>query len=170
MGTTKGSVFSDLNYTQYERVFGIPAPLLKEVHHRESTAPWFEGLADAEFVMQQTKLTKQMRLLEIGCGAMRVGIHLARFLGEGNYFCIESNPYSLYAAIIYEIPYNGLVEKRPRLFLNGGFDLHGMLKTFGIGGMQFDVIYSFGVLDPGKMAKKLREKAYCNAEAEMKSG
>jgi len=53
-------------------------------------------------------------ILEIGCGAGRVSVHLIRFLLPGRYSCIEVDAWSLYAQISYELPLAGLLHRRPR--------------------------------------------------------
>src|SRR6476619_7354649 len=52
-----------------------------------------------------------MRLLDLGCGCLRGGIHLVRFLDPGRYYGIDVNA-SLLAAAWLELELAGL---RPRL-------------------------------------------------------
>ena len=59
-------------------------------------------------------------LLEVGCGALTTGQHVARYLLTGRYYCIESDEFLLRAAVEYEVPAAGLIYKRPRFMSEFG--------------------------------------------------
>ena len=75
-----------------------------------------------------------MRLLDLGCGCLRGGIHLVRFLDRGNYYGIDVNA-SLLAAGRRELEEAGLGDRLPsgNLLRNDG--LEG-----GRFGVDFDVV------------------------------
>lgn len=58
-------------------------------------------------------LQPQHRFLDVGCGAMRGGIHFASFVDPGNYYGIDVNDRLLEAALRVEIPAAGLADRVP---------------------------------------------------------
>jgi SAM-dependent methyltransferase len=79
------------------------------------------------------------RVLDFGCGTMRTGVWLARYLAAGNYFGIDAHRPSLETAARYEIPLHGLEEKCPRLL----HDAEGRVDHFGT---TFDYVLLLAVL------------------------
>lgn len=53
------------------------------------------------------------RLLDVGCGALRVGVHLVGYLEPGNYFGIDLQPALLEAGYEHEIKPMGLAGRLP---------------------------------------------------------
>jgi cyclopropane fatty-acyl-phospholipid synthase-like methyltransferase len=62
------------------------------------------------------------RFLDIGCGALRGGIHAIEYLERGNYYGLDMNP-SLVEAGRRELQIAGLEHKNPHLALNDRFEL-----------------------------------------------
>lgn len=112
---------------------GAPAPIkerfLKEAHHRQYGRPWGMGRYLFEFVVE-AGLRPEHRLLDFGCGALRLGILAIPYLEEGNYFGVDSHLVSLEAAATYEIPIHRLEAKRPRLLWNEEFAVAHFEETF----------------------------------------
>jgi SAM-dependent methyltransferase len=54
------------------------------------------------------------RLLDVGCGALRVGVHLVRYLDPGNYYGIDLQEALLDAGYEHEIVSAGLSDRLPR--------------------------------------------------------
>jgi SAM-dependent methyltransferase len=81
-------------------------------------------------------LQPEHRMLDFGCGALRIGLHAIDFLDEGRYFGLEAHLKSLEVAVTYELPLHGLEHKRPRLLWNGTCDV----EHFGV---AFDRILDF---------------------------
>jgi cyclopropane fatty-acyl-phospholipid synthase-like methyltransferase len=73
------------------------------------------------------------RLLDVGCGALRGGIHFARYLAPGNYHGIDINP-SLLEAGRKELAAAGLADRNVRLHVTDCFDAtaFGVPFDFGI--------------------------------------
>lgn len=79
------------------------------------------------------------RLLDIGCGSLRGGIHLARYLETGNYYGFDSNESLIKAAVVKEIPEAGIGDRLPaaNLKVSARFDC-----DFGV---RFDVALAVSV-------------------------
>jgi SAM-dependent methyltransferase len=123
---------------------------LKEAHHRQYGRPWAMGKYIFEFVVE-AGLRPEHRLLDFGCGALRVGNWVIPYLDEGNYFGVEAHLVSLEAAATYEIPLHGLEAKRPRLLWNEDFAFSHFETTF-------DWIVDFS--SSSKVKEGVRREAY----------
>ncbi len=90
---------------------------------------WEEvGRLQLEFMKQQG-LRPEHRLVDIGCGALRGGIHFVRYLHEGNYCGVDLNS-SLIEAGKRELASAGLSHKRPHLLVNDKFEASRFGATF----------------------------------------
>ncbi|KAG6701916.1 hypothetical protein I3842_07G009500 [Carya illinoinensis] len=120
---------------------GLPCPgeLLVEEHHSNYGEPWAGGRDVFEFLAQSTHLTPDSRVLEIGCGTLRVGQHFIRYLNSEHYNCLERDELSLMAAFRYELPSQGLLYKRPLIVKGEDMDL----TRFS--GVVYDLIYASAV-------------------------
>ena len=87
---------------------------LRRGRHREEVGgAWDEiGPLQCEYLVQQG-LQPQHRLIDVGCGAMRGGIHFARYLDPGNYYGIDVNDTLIDAALRLEVPAAGLADRVP---------------------------------------------------------
>lgn len=115
----------------------IEGPLVVEQHHLAYGKPWCLGRDQFDYLVSRG-LQPHHKVLDFGCGSMRVGIWLAGYLDAGKYFGIEPHYKSLQAAATYEIPLHGLAEKRPRLL----WDDQYTCEHFG---ESFDFILAFSV-------------------------
>jgi SAM-dependent methyltransferase len=112
-----------------------PASLLEEEHHRIYGRPWVLGRCYFdELIARGIKPTD--RVLDLGCGAGRVGVWLIPFLEAGRYFGQDWHLSSLVAFSAYECLMHDLGPKRPTLMLDERF----RLDRFGV---QFDVVLDF---------------------------
>lgn len=93
-----------------------------------------------EFLAHSTKLIPDSRVLEIGCGTLRVGLHFIRYLNSGHFHCLEKDELSLMAAFRYELPSQGLLSKRPLIVRGDDMDF----SKFG-SGVMYDLIYASAV-------------------------
>lgn len=116
-----------------------PGELLVEEHHSNYGEPWAGGRDVFEFLAGSVHLTPNARVLEIGCGTLRVGLHFIRYLNPGNFHCLERDELSLMAAIRYELPSQGLLHKRPLIVK--GEDME--FSKFGPG--MYNLIYASAV-------------------------
>lgn len=71
------------------------------------------------------------RLLDIGCGSLRGGVHFVRYLDEGNYYGMDSEGAFLRAAREIELPRYGLSDRTVHLVERDDFD-------FAVFGVTFD--------------------------------
>ena len=68
--------------------------------------------------MREKGLAPHHKLLDIGCGSLRGGIHFVEFLENENYYGIDVNQ-SLLVAGQQELMSANLLSKRPNLLANG---------------------------------------------------
>lgn len=96
--------------------------------HRAFVGGYWEevGRSQSEF-MRRRGLRPEHKLVDVGCGALRGGLHFIRYLDAGNYFGIDLNE-SLIRAGEHEVAAAGLADKRPNLLVNGEFDI----SRFGV--------------------------------------
>ncbi|EFJ19688.1 hypothetical protein SELMODRAFT_110669 [Selaginella moellendorffii] len=113
-----------------------PSELLVEQHHSNYGEPWAGGRDVFEFIAKASALKRHHRVLEVGCGTLRVGLHFIRFLAAGNYHCIEKDPLSLMAAFSYELPSQGLLHKRPVIVRSDNLEFELL------GDNEYDVVYA----------------------------
>jgi ubiquinone/menaquinone biosynthesis C-methylase UbiE len=69
------------------------------------------------------------RVLDLGCGNLRLGWRLISYLQPGNYFGVDISPVILLAAL-ERIKEFDLQDRLPRLFLAGGTDLGFLPESF----------------------------------------
>ncbi|KAG2318251.1 hypothetical protein Bca52824_021373 [Brassica carinata] len=117
-----------------------PGELLVEQHHSNYGEPWAGGRDVFEFLAESSNLKPNSRVLEIGCGTLRVGLHFIRYLNPSHFHCLEKDELSLMAALRYELPSQGLLHKRP-LVLRGE-DME--FSKFG-SDTTYDLIYASAV-------------------------
>ncbi|CAK9137059.1 unnamed protein product [Ilex paraguariensis] len=117
-----------------------PGELLVEQHHSNYGEPWAGGRDVFEFLAESTHLSPDSRVLEIGCGTLRVGLHFIRYLDPQHFHCLERDELSLMAAFRYELPSQGLLHKRPLIVRGEDMDF----SRFG-SGVMYDLIYASAV-------------------------
>ena len=79
-------------------------------------------------------------LLDLGCGALRGGVHLVRFLDTGRYYGLDLNPHLLEAGYERELVPLGLAPKLPRSHLAAADDFDA--SRFGV---RFDYVLCVSV-------------------------
>jgi SAM-dependent methyltransferase len=93
--------------------------------HREIVGGLWDLLGQLQLhFMIGEGLKPHHRLLDIGCGSLRGGVHFIRYLNEGNYVGIDSNSSLLDAGYNVELLGCGLQERMPRknLICTSDFD------------------------------------------------
>ncbi|XP_010485911.1 PREDICTED: uncharacterized protein LOC104764148 [Camelina sativa] len=117
-----------------------PGELLVEQHHSNYGEPWAGGRDVFEFLAESAKLKPNSRVLEIGCGTLRVGLHFIRYLSPQHFHCLEKDELSLMAALRYELPSQGLLHKRPLIVRGDDMEF----SKFG-SDTTYDLIYASAV-------------------------
>ncbi|HEX8122385.1 MAG TPA: class I SAM-dependent methyltransferase [Solirubrobacteraceae bacterium] len=99
--------------------------------HRERVGGLWDELGELQqrFLVEQGLLPEH-RFLDVGCGALRAGVHLIRYLEPGRYHGVEVDPDLLDAGGV-ELERHGLAGRSPRLLRDGRFG-------FGAFGERFD--------------------------------
>ncbi|KAJ0977664.1 hypothetical protein J5N97_013138 [Dioscorea zingiberensis] len=133
------SHYDDGNETSHTPL-PCPPELLVEEHHSNYGEPWAGGRDVFEFLASSTSLPPSARVLEIGCGTLRVALHFIRHLLPSHFHCLERDELSLHAALRYELPSHGLLHKRPLILKGDDMDF----DRFG-SGVEYDLIYASAV-------------------------
>ena len=79
------------------------------------------------------------RLLDVGCGPIRAGVHFISFLNAGNYYGVDYNNSFIKAASLL-IAEKGLSDQHPTLRVVSDFDFSALNQ-------QFDFVNVFSVLN-----------------------
>lgn len=85
---------------------------------------WDEiGELQLDFMVSEAGLTPGMKLLDLGCGSLRGGVHFVDYLDPGNYYGLDINASLIDAGWEVEIPRYGLGGKltRDRLLVTDDF-------------------------------------------------
>jgi SAM-dependent methyltransferase len=107
----------------------LPAEIDAKEHRAFVGGLWEEiGLLQFEF-MKRHDLEPRHQLLDLGCGALRGGIHFIRYLDAGNYYGMDINT-SLIAAGNRELAEQGLENRNPHLLVTERFELASFVTTF----------------------------------------
>jgi SAM-dependent methyltransferase len=101
--------------------------------HRDVIGGRWDELGDLQLAfLKQRGLTRDMRVLDVGCGALRAGVKLAAYLEPARYYGIDLSPALLEAGYREEIEPAGLAARLPRANLAaiGDFNAHGFGVSF----------------------------------------
>jgi SAM-dependent methyltransferase len=91
--------------------------------HRPFVGGLWEEVGQLQFeFMKEQGLLPGHRFVDVGCGAMRGGVHFVNYLDKGNYYGLDINP-SLMNAAKSELDALGLLHKSPHLLVNDKFEL-----------------------------------------------
>ncbi len=94
----------------------------KKSHRNFVGGLWDEvGRLQLDFLLKEG-LTPEHKILDIGCGCLRGGIHFMRFLDAGKYHGLDINE-SLIRAGKIEVQEAGLEMKKPKLIVDGDFSI-----------------------------------------------
>lgn len=111
-----------------------------EGQHRDLVGGMWDKIGRLQFdVMREHGLAPHHKLLDIGCGALRGGVHFVRHLGAGNYFGIDICQSLLNAGYELELD-DADREKLPRGNLKCSSDF-----DFGIFDAKFDKAIALSV-------------------------
>ncbi len=91
---------------------------------------WDEiGKLQFEFMLTHG-LLPQHRLLDVGCGSLRGGVHFVRYLEKGNYYGVDQDQWLLDAGLRHELKDEGLADRQPLLLCRDDFDFSAFGTTF----------------------------------------
>ena len=106
--------------------------------HRDMVGGMWEEIGRLQFEFLRARgLKPGHRLLDIGCGSLRGGIHAINYLKTGNYYGLDIN-LSLIEAGRHELRLAGLTHKNPHLAVNDRFEL-------GLFRQKFDYLLAHSV-------------------------
>jgi len=109
---------------------------VKDGRHRDIIGGLWEeiGPGQLEFLKGEG-LKPHHRLLDIGCGCLRGGVHFVSYLDPGNYYGLDSNQTLLDAGFEIEIPANGLIGRlsKEHLRQSDRFELAAFDQKFDYG-------------------------------------
>ena len=101
----------------------LTRPQIERGVHREAVGGFWEELGTLQFrFLLERGLQPHHRLVDVGCGALRGGVHFVRYLDAGNYYGADVNA-DLLAAGQYELEQNGLGDRGAHLLDTDSFEL-----------------------------------------------
>lgn len=112
-----------------ESVYDDPALVARQVRagqHREVIGGLWDEMGRLQFdFMRARGLRPEHRFLDLGCGALRGGVHFAGYLEPGRYHGLDNNQSLLDAGFEVELAEAGVQDRVPRgnLFCNAAFEL-----------------------------------------------
>jgi SAM-dependent methyltransferase len=114
---------------------------VRDGDHRALVGGMWDEIGALQFnFLKSEGLSHNHKLLDIGCGCLRVGVHLINYLDAGNYFGVDLNESLLDAGYRVELARARLTEKLPRDRLRRieGFDFSAI-------SVDFDIAIAFSV-------------------------
>lgn len=101
--------------------------------HRERVGGLWSEIGELQFrFLVERGLRPEHRLLDVGCGAFRGGIHFLRYLEPGNYFGIDVDRELIDAGLRREVAPAGLLDRLParNILVSGLFEASRFGVTF----------------------------------------
>jgi SAM-dependent methyltransferase len=93
------------------------------LEHREMVGGLWDELGTLQFEFLKSRgLARGHRLLDVGCGALRGGVHFVRYLDAGGYHGVDINA-SLLDAGRRELAAAGIADKAPQLLVSDRFEV-----------------------------------------------
>ena len=104
-------------------------------YHRQFIGGMWEEIGLLQFnFMKEQGLEPKHKILDIGCGCLRGGLHFIGYLDQGNYYGLDVNRSVLKGGIL-EVRKSNLISKKPNLMVSDKFII-SKFKT------QFDFMIS----------------------------
>jgi hypothetical protein len=106
---------------------------VREGRHRDLVGGMWEEIGRLQFdFVRNAGLTSSSKLIDIGCGSLRGGVHFIGYLDAGHYFGVDSNPSLLDAGYEKELGPLGLQIKQPRsqLVCDDSFSFDAFVEPF----------------------------------------
>ena len=106
-----------------------PIDILQNKHRGFIGGKWEEiGRLQYDFMLERG-LQPQHKLLDIGCGCLRGGIHFIDYLESSNYYGLDVNA-SLIKAAWHEVKVAKLNDKNPQLLVSDRFEIDKFQQKF----------------------------------------
>lgn len=119
-----------MNVSAYYDLEGVRDEVRHGRHREAVGGSWDEiGRLQFEFLVGRG-LTPKMRLLDLGCGSLRGGVHFARFLEPGRYYGIDISDDLLSAGHDIELARAGVRDRVPRANLRADAEFDA--AAFGV--------------------------------------
>jgi SAM-dependent methyltransferase/glycosyltransferase involved in cell wall biosynthesis len=97
----------------------------EDIWHQETVGGQWNAMGKAQLaILKQHGLTPESNLLDVGCGALRLGVHAIDYLEPQHYFGIDCFEELLKVGLKREINPRGLDAKNPSFVVNADFDMH----------------------------------------------
>jgi SAM-dependent methyltransferase len=131
-GGASGAIAASAGHN-YPHIFGkqLSAAEVAADGHSELVGGLWDEIGRLQFdFLKSQGLTPSHRLLDVGCGAFRGGVHFIRYLAIGNYFGIDLNASLVEAGRDVELAKAGLTYKKPHLLVNDAFEVAAFGTTF----------------------------------------
>lgn len=98
--------------------------------HRLVVGGMWDEIGELQFDFLRSRgLKPEHRLLDIGCGSLRGGVHFVKYLQPGNYFGVDINQQLLDGGQ-RELEQLNLTHKQPRLTQMGDFNFQSLNQEF----------------------------------------
>ena len=111
------------------------AEAVRSGNHRAWIGGLWDEIGQLQFdFLRNRGLTPEMRVLDVGCGCLRGGVHLVKYLAPGNYFGMDISQELLDAGYERELGRLDLQHKLPRenLLCTGDFNAKHFGVTFSL--------------------------------------
>lgn len=116
-------------YSKYDTQQLTPEEIRRGEHRQFVGGMWEEiGKLQFDFLVGKGLLPTH-RLLDVGCGSLRGGLHFINYLDAGNYFGIDTNA-SVIDAAWHELAQAALVDQAPVLIVDDRFSFERFGTTF----------------------------------------
>lgn len=108
----------------------LDAEAIERGDHRGYVGGLWDDVGRLQFdVLKEHGLQPQHRLLDVGCGALRGGVHFVPYLDPGHYCGLDSNA-SLLVAGQHELALAGCADRDARLIADGDFRVERFGQRF----------------------------------------
>jgi SAM-dependent methyltransferase len=98
--------------------------------HRQRVGGYWDRIGRLQFdALVRQGLKPEHYLLDVGCGALRGGVHFVLYLESGHYYGVEKNP-TLLDAARHELRLAGLGDHEVHLLANETFDFTPFARRF----------------------------------------
>lgn len=108
-------------------------PRRRQPWHRCTVGGMWEEIGPLQLgFLKSQGMEPHHRLLDIGCGSLRGGVHSIAYLDPGHYFGVDRSADLLRAAVEIELPGHGLTGQRPHLLQNEEFEFWRFETVFDV--------------------------------------